>query len=348
MRMPDLFSEFTIGTMTSRNRLMMSPMSQNSATADGEATPWHMVHYGSRAVGGCGIVLMEDTAVSKEGRVSSKSLCLYNEGHVKSLRPIIQFCQENGAKVGIQLAHAGRKAWRDLRFDNVGRVSVDENAFSEEWGAPRALTVAEIEGIVKDFTHSAHLAIEAGFDFIEIHAAHGYLIHQFLSPITNKREDVYGSTPDGRSRFLLEVAKAVREAWPSEKPLFCRLPAHDGDEDGISEKDIVSLASTLKTIGVDLIDVAAGNVDPRCAVVTASDMQRVSSMIRQESGLPTTTVGAKNASHAKDLIEDGVMDLIAVGRPLLTNPYWLLATANGEQLIRHWPNQYKLAMPKIA
>lgn len=346
--MSSLFSEITIRQMRARNRLMMSPMSQNSATEDGAATSWHMVHYGSRAVGGCGIVLMEDTAVSAEGRVSSRSLCLFDERHVASLYPIISFCQDNGAKVGIQLAHAGRKAWRDHRLDDVGRVSTGNEAFAPDWGAPKALDAAQIDLIVEAFARSARLAVDAGFDFIEIHAAHGYLIHQFLSPVSNGRNDPYGKDSLGRLRLLVEITKAVRAAWPSDRPLFCRLPAQDGHPGGIRDADVLEIAGTLGELGVDVIDVAAGNVSPQCAVVSAANMQRVAAMIRQKLGLITTAAGAADPVHAKDLLDGGKVDLIAVGRPLLTNPYWLLGQADGEQRIHLWPKQYTLAMPKSA
>ncbi len=340
-----LFSEISIRDMRVRNRLMMSPMSQNSATESGEATDWHMVHYGSRAVGGCGIVLMEDTAVSAEGRVSSRSLCLYETAHADSLRPIVKFCQENGAKAGIQLAHAGRKAWRDRRMDDVGRVSTGAQAFAPDWGVPLPLGEVQIAGIVADFQNAAKMALAAGFDFIEIHAAHGYLIHQFLSPVSNRRMDAYGGSVEGRRRLLVEIIEAVRSVWPQERPLFCRVPAHDGHSGGLSEADVVEIAGLLSGLGIDIIDVAASNVSPECAVITAADMQRVSAMIRVATGLPTTTGGASDTAHAKELLDSGTLDVVAIGRPLLTNPYWLLANADGEQRSRLWPRQYTLAMP---
>lgn len=346
--MTDLFSEITIRQMRARNRLMMAPMSQNSATEQGDATHWHMVHYGSRAVGGCGVVLMEDTAVSSEGRVSSHSLCLYEGHHAESLDPIVSFSQSNGAKVGIQLAHAGRKAWRDCRMDDVGRLSTGTEAFAPDWGAPRELDGGGIAAVVEAFVRSAKLALAAGFDFIEIHAAHGYLIHQFLSPLCNKRDDAYGRTADGRLRLLAEITEAVRAVWPADRPLFCRLPAHDGHADGLSGRDVLEIARTVASLGVDMIDVAAGNVSPECRTVTADDMQRASMTIRETLGLATITTGVKDAAQAKELLDSGAMDMIAVGRPLLVNPYWLLANAEGEQRSRLWPKQYTLALPKTA
>ncbi|MER8843685.1 NADH:flavin oxidoreductase/NADH oxidase [Mesorhizobium australicum] len=342
----NLFSEIKIGQMRARNRLMMSPMSQNSASDDGNATNWHMVHYGSRAVGGCGIVLMEDTAISPAGRVSSRALCLYEEHHATSLQPVVSFCQENGAKVGIQLAHAGRKAWRDRRTADIGRVSTGTDAFAPDWGAPAALDDAGIGAIIQAFQHSAVLALRAGFDFIEIHAAHGYLLHQFLSPVSNNREDSYGVPAAGRRRLLLEVIAAVRAVWPPDKPLFCRLPAEDGHPDGLALDEVIEVAAVLGKLGVDMIDVAASNVSPECRIVTSGDMQRVSTLIRKKAGLATTTAGDPN--QAQDLLDSGTLDLIAVGRPLLTNPYWLLAHADDEQRTRLWPRQYTLAMPKSA
>ena len=341
-----LFSPFHLRKMKVRNRVMMSPMSQNSATETGEATNWHMVHYGSRAVGGCGIVLMEDTAVAENGRVSSKSLCLYDERHVAGLRDIVRFCQDHGAKVGIQLAHAGRKAWRDRREDDIGRVSTDEESFADDWGRPQALDEAEILSIVDDFVKSARLALLAGFDFIEIHAAHGYLIHQFLSPLSNRRDDGFGRNADGRQRLLLDVVRAVRDVWPEDRPLLCRLPAQDGHPDGLDEAAMIAIAGRLGEYGVDMLDVAASNVTPACETILPAQMHSAAAQIREIHRLPTTTAGAKDAEHANALLSSGTMDIIAIGRPLLTNPYWALAFAQEDDRAAIWPKQYLLAMPK--
>jgi len=341
-----LFSSFRLREMEVRNRLMMSPMSQNSATEAGEATNWHMVHYGSRAVGGCGIVLMEDTAVAESGRVSSRSLCLYDERHAVALRDIVSFCQANGAKVGIQLAHAGRKAWRDRRLDDVGRVSTDEERFADDWGRPRTLEQEEILAIVEDFVTSAHLALMAGFDFIEIHAAHGYLIHQFLSPLSNRRTDTFGGDCKGRERLLFEIVNAVRKVWPIDRPLLCRLPAQDGHAKGLDEQTIVEIAGRLGQSGVDMVDVAASNVSPACETILPAHMHSAAKQIRAAHNLPTTTAGAKDAEHANELLSNGTMDVIAIGRPLLTNPYWALSLAQEDDRTAIWPKQYVLAMPK--
>jgi 2,4-dienoyl-CoA reductase-like NADH-dependent reductase (Old Yellow Enzyme family) len=222
------------------------------------------------------------------------------------------------------------------------------NAFAPDWGTPKALDEAGIAAIVQAFARSVQLALQADFDFIEIHAAHGYLIHQFLSPISNKRDDGYGATGRGRLRLLTEIVKTVRALWPTDRPLFCRLPAHDGHSVGLSEMEVLHIAKTLGQLGVDVIDVAASNVSPECRIVTAADMQRVSAAIRNEVGLVTTTAGAADLEQAKELLGSGKVDLIAVGRPLLTNPYWLLGHADDEQRSQLWPKQYVLATPKTA
>ncbi len=340
-----LFEPYELGGMTLRNRVMMSPMSQNSASQTAEAGPWHLVHYGSRAVGGCGLILMEDTAVAENGRVSSRSLGLFNEAQAASLRPIVEFCKAQGSRVGIQLAHAGRKAYRDTRGGGIDLISTCEEGFDDRWSMPRCVATNEIQGLVSGFATSAALAASAGFDMIEIHAAHGYLIHQFLSPLTNKRMDAYGGSFANRSRFLLDVIEAIRNVWPNDRPIFCRVPAIDGHPGGLQREDVLALAAELKACGVHLIDVAAGNVSPACETVTPDQMKATAEAVRSTIDIPVAVAGASSADDAQSMVASRTCDLIAIGRPLLINPYWTLgaAAAAGDQEII--PKQYALAFP---
>jgi NADPH2 dehydrogenase len=340
-----LLGPTTIGNMTLRNRIMMSPMSQNSASQSGDAGPWHLVHYGSRAVGGCGLILMEDTAVAENGRVSSRSLALYNDSHAQSLKPIVDFCHEQGSKVGIQVAHAGRKAYRDTRGGGIDLVSTCQAPFDARWRTPRMVEKSEIGLLINRFAATARLAASAGFDAIEIHAAHGYLIHQFLSPITNERADEYGGALANRARFLLQVAESVRTQWPEERPLFCRLPASDGHTEGLQRHDVVELAAMLGERGVDVIDVAAGNVSPICATITSEAAKGTAKAVRAETDLPVVVGGATSTEAATRMLQDGICDIVAIGRPLLVDPYWPMSVASacGDRTLV--PSQYALAFP---
>jgi NADPH2 dehydrogenase len=252
-----LFEPLTLGELEIRNRIMMSPMSQRAASEDGRADDWHLVHYGSRAVGGCGLVMVEDTAVSPLGRTSRRALGLYTPEQAEALGRIVSFCHAQGAVVGVQLAHAGRKAFADSR-GGVGSVSASPEAFAPGWVAPLQASTEDLASVVGAFAGATRLASDAGFDVIEVHAAHGYLLHQFLSPLTNFRDDAYGGDGQARMRLLLEVVGAVRAQWPAGRPLFVRLPAGDGPGEGLGIGEMVECAYACMAAGADLIDISGG------------------------------------------------------------------------------------------
>jgi NADPH2 dehydrogenase len=252
-----LFDPLTLGETTIRNRIMMSPMSQRAAGEDARASDWHLVHYGSRAVGGCGLVMVEDTAVAPLGRTSRSALGIYELEQSDALRRIVSFCHAQGAAMGLQLAHAGRKALADSRGD-AGAISASPVAFGPGWAPPLQAGVEDIAELVAAFAASTSLAREAGFDVVEVHAAHGYLLHQFLSPLTNFRDDAYGGERKGRMRLLLEVVRAVRGQWPAGRPLFVRLPAGDGQSGGLTVEELVECVRVCVASGADLIDISGG------------------------------------------------------------------------------------------
>lgn len=335
----------SLAGMTLRNRVMMSPMSQNSAGADGAVTDWHFVHYGSRAVGGCGLILMEDTAISEAGRVSSQALSLFNQEHVLAIRPLVAFCQKQGAKVGIQLAHAGRKAYRDKKGHGVDLVSAGTTPFDASWATPQSATSDDIRGIASAFRTAAQCAADANFNMIEIHAAHGYLLHQFLSPLTNNRSDLYGGSAENRTRLLLEVLESVREVWPPDRPIFCRIPAADGHADGLQEDDILELVCILARNGVSAIDVAASNLTPDCTAISTATTHQVGKRIKSIHELAVVVGGMKTAEHLDEMLDGAICDLAAVGRPLLVDPYWAMNAAAYAGELALVPNQYRLAYP---
>ena len=252
-----LFEPLTLKGVTLRNRIMMSPMSQRAALEDGRAGDWHLVHYGSRAVGGCGLVMVEDTAVAPLGRTSSSALGLYDQDQASALERIVDFCHAQGAAVGLQLAHAGRKALADRRGE-AGSLAASPVSFGPGWVRPRAASAEDLAGVVDGFAGAALRAADAGFDVVEVHAAHGYLLHQFLSPLTNLREDDYGGDAAPRRRLLLEVVRAVRAQWPSQRPLFVRLPAGDGQAGGLGIEEMVDCACACLAGGADLVDLSGG------------------------------------------------------------------------------------------
>jgi 2,4-dienoyl-CoA reductase-like NADH-dependent reductase (Old Yellow Enzyme family) len=252
-----LFEPLTLRGVTLRNRIMMSPMSQRAALEDGRAGDWHLVHYGSRAVGGCGLVMIEDTAVAPLGRTSGSALGLYDHPQALALERIVGFCHSQGAAVGVQLAHAGRKALADRRGE-AGTLAASPVTFGPGWVQPRAASAEDLAGVVDGFARAALMAAEAGFDVVEVHAAHGYLLHQFLSPLTNLREDGYGGDAANRRRLLLEVVRAVRDRWPSQRSLFVRLPAGDGQAGGLGIEEVADCARACLAAGADLVDLSGG------------------------------------------------------------------------------------------
>ncbi|NQE48163.1 NADH:flavin oxidoreductase/NADH oxidase [Herbaspirillum rubrisubalbicans] len=347
-----LFSPLTLRGLTLPNRIAVSPMCQYSAT-DGLANDWHLVHLGSRAVGGAGLVLAEATAVLPEGRISSADLGIWKDEHIAPLRRITRFIEQQGAVPGVQLAHAGRKAsvlrpWvgpaASVPPADGGWVPQAPSAlaFDTTYTQPTALTPQDIAGLVQAFAKAAQRALAAGFKVIELHGAHGYLGHQFLSPLSNKRDDQYGGSFENRIRFLLETVRATRAVWPDELPLLVRLSATDWAEGGWTPEETVALSIRLRELGVDLVDVSTGGNLPAAAIPVGPGYQTgFAAQVKAQAGIATGTVGMiTDAIQAEHVLRTGQADLVLLARELLRDPYWPMHAA---QQLRHemaWPPQY--------
>ena len=351
-----LFSPLQLRSVSLPNRIGVSPMCQYSAH-DGIASDWHLVHLGSRAQGGVGLVIFEAAAILPEGRISPGDLGLWSDAHISALERIVQFVHSQGARAAIQLAHAGRKASTKIPFAVSGPLSTAEDdwqpvapsalAFSSDYALPLALDQAGINAIIDAFAQAARRALKAGFDAVEIHAAHGYLLHQFLSPLANQRTDSYGGSFQNRSRFALQVVDAVRAAWPAHLPLLIRISATDWVTGGWSVDESVQLASLLKEHGVDLVDVSSGGQVPDAKIPVAPGFQvEFAARIRREANIPTAAVGLiTDPVHANAIIAQGEADLILLGRELLRDPYWPLHAAATLGEPASWPPQYLRAAP---
>jgi 2,4-dienoyl-CoA reductase-like NADH-dependent reductase (Old Yellow Enzyme family) len=329
----------------------MSPMCQYSAF-DGYANNWHLVHYGSRAVGGASLIIQEATAVSQEGRITPGDLGLYKEEHIDQLRQITTFIHQHGAVAGVQLAHAGRKAGcarpreggKQLKIDEGGWQTVSSSAltFNPEDELPAELGEDGIKKVIYDFKIAAGRAFKAGYKVVEIHAAHGYLIHQFLSPVSNHRNDQYGGSFENRIRLIVDIVKAVKSEWPSELPLFVRISATDWVEGGWNPDEVVKLAAILKTEGADLIDCSSGGLVPWQKIRLGPGYQVLfAERIKKESGILTGAVGMITEAHqAEEILAKKQADLILLGREMLRNPYFALQAAKkiDEEIV--WPLQY--------
>jgi NADPH2 dehydrogenase len=317
--MAKLFSPFRLKNLELKNRVVMSPMCQYAAEADGCANNWHLVHYGSRAVGGAGMICVEASAVEARGRISERDLGLYDDRHVEGLERIVQFSHANGAKVGIQLAHAGRKA--DLQGERI--VAPSAIRFSDHYQQPAALTLDEIGEVVRAFGRAAQRAVAAGMDMLEIHAAHGYLIHQFLSPYSNHRTDPYGGSFENRVRFAVDVIREVRRNMPEGMPLFIRVSAVEYVENGYSFEEMIEMCRVFQREGVDLIDVSSGGNVPVAPHVYPGYQVKYAEGIRNALRIPVMAVGLlEEPKLAESVLQDERADLIAIGRGMLRNPLW--------------------------
>lgn len=343
-----LFEPLPLGPVQLPNRIMMSPMSQNSAVG-GLASTWHLVHYGARAVGGCGLVMVEDTAVEERGLVSTTGLGLYEDRQGDALSSVARFCREQGAVPGIQLAHAGRKALRDRAGSGSGSIAPTTVPFGDQWQPPRAADQAEIKAVVAAFAAAARRAAEAGFGLLEIHAAHGYLLHQFLSPVTNTRTDEYGAGPDGRARLLAEVVAAVRETAPSSA-LMVRLPAGDAMAGGLGPEEVARVAASAAGLGADAVDIAVSAIVPLAAGLPVSGEQvACARQVRARSNLPVAVGGGiGTAMQAEEALLGGTRDIVALGKTLLSDPYWPIRAAGELDLAPMWPRQYPLAAAAVS
>ncbi|NCD70884.1 NADPH dehydrogenase NamA [Mucilaginibacter agri] len=353
--MANLFSPLTIKNLQLKNRIVVSPMCEYSST-DGFANNWHLVHLGSRAIGGAALIITEAAAVSPEGRISYGDLGIWKDEHIEKLKEITDFVHEQGAYIGTQLAHAGRKASREKPWlGNAQLLANNENGwdtvgaspipFTETEHAPIALDKAGIEQVKADFKAAAIRADKAGFDMIELHGAHGYLINQFLSPLTNKRTDEYGGSFENRTRFLLELIDSVHEVWPSEKALFVRISSTEWVDGGWTADDSVALVKVLKTKGVDLIDCSSGGNSPLQKIPIGPGYQvEFAERIKKEADVLTGAVGLITTSkQADEIISNGQADLVLLAREFLRDPHFPLRAAHELNVDIKWPDQYDRA-----
>jgi 2,4-dienoyl-CoA reductase-like NADH-dependent reductase (Old Yellow Enzyme family) len=355
----DLLSPLAIRGVTLRNRIVMSPMCQYSAI-DGLPNDWHFVHVGSRAAGGVGLVFVEATAVTADGRISPGDTGIWSDAHADAFRRIAAFVKSQGAVPGIQLAHAGRKAscdvpWRggaqlalgDGGWETVGPSAV---AFQEGERPPREIDVRGIDAIVDAFEAAARRALTAGFEVLEIHSAHGYLLHEFLSPLANRRTDEYGGSLENRMRLVLRVAERLRGVMPPELPLLIRISATDWVEGGWDIAQSVELARRVKSLGVDLVDASSGGMTPHAQIPVGKGYQvPLARRIRDDAKIATGAVGLiTDFQQANDIITGGDADLVFVGRELLREPYWAIKAQQTLGAEPAWPLQYGYAVKRRA
>jgi 2,4-dienoyl-CoA reductase-like NADH-dependent reductase (Old Yellow Enzyme family) len=354
--MPHLFEPITFRDLTLVNRIVVSPMCQYSST-DGFANDWHFVHLASRAVGGAGLVFTEATAVTADGRISPDDLGIWADVHVGALARIVRFVKGEGSAAGMQLAHAGRKGSTHPPAAGGGAVPESEGGwqpigptdlqFADNYPRPRAMTRLDIAAAVDAFRQAAERAEHAGFDVIEVHAAHGYLIHEFLSPISNPRTDEYGGSFDNRIRLCLEIVEAVRHAWPERKPLFVRLSATDWVADGWDIEQSVELARRLSGLGVDLIDCSSGGLVPYQTIPLAPGYQvPFAERIRRDAAIATGAVGLITMpTQANEILQREQADCVVLAREMLRDPFWPLRAGRELGYPVPWPTQYLRAAP---
>jgi 2,4-dienoyl-CoA reductase-like NADH-dependent reductase (Old Yellow Enzyme family) len=350
--MSHLFSPLKIKNVELKNRIVVSPMCEYSSE-DGFANDWHLVHLGSRAVGGAALIITEANAVSPEGRISPHDLGIYKDEHIAKLKEITDFIHKHGAASGTQLAHAGRKASHHRPWEGGGQIAPDEPhgwqtfspgaiAFTEKEHAPEELDKAGIEKIKADFKAAAARAHKAGFKVIELHGAHGYLIHEFLSPLSNKRTDEYGGSFENRIRFLLEVIESVKEVWPEENPLFLRISASDWTEGGWTIEDSIKLAEVVKNKGIDLVDCSSGGNVAAAKIPVGPGYQVPFAEAVRKTGILTGAVGMiTEPLQADSIIQTGHADLVFLAREMLRDPYFPLRAAHQLGHEVQWPKQYE-------
>jgi 2,4-dienoyl-CoA reductase-like NADH-dependent reductase (Old Yellow Enzyme family) len=346
-----LFSPIALRDVTSRNRLWVAPMCQYSSV-DGAPNDWHLVHLGARASGGAGVVITEAAAVSPEGRISPQDAGIWSDDHIDGWKRVTDFIRSQGALSAIQVAHAGRKASSRRPWDGTGTAPASEGGW--EGVAPSAMAYASMpepkeldaQGIAKvidDFGQAARRSHDAGFDMVEIHAAHGYLLHQFLSPLSNLRTDEYGGSFDNRVRLLIDVIDATRKNWPERLPVLVRISATDWVDGGWDIEQSIELSRLMGEHGVDLVDVSSGGADPRQEITPTPGYQvPLAQRIRAEANIPTGAVGLiRSAQQSEEIITSGAADVVLLGRPFLSDPAWPLHAARDLGIdVDYWPNQY--------
>jgi len=354
--MNHLFEPLKLRDVTLRNRIGIPPMCQYSAS-DGMATDWHFVHYGSRAVGGAALMIIEATAVTPQGRISPGDLGLWDDKQIEPLARVARFCEGQGCVAAVQLAHAGRKGSTGLGWQRAGTLDASNGGwpivapsalpFDKDYAVPQALDEAGIRQIVARFAAATERARDAGLRVLEIHAAHGYLIHEFLSPLTNLRTDAYGGSFENRTRFAREVVAAVRAKWPERLPLLIRLSATDWVEGGWNVEETVELCRALRGMGVDLVDVSSGGQVATAKIPVGPGFQtEFAARVRREAGVPTAAVGLITApAQADHIVRTGQADLVLIGREILRNPYWPMNAAHALGHAATWPPHYLRAAP---
>lgn len=350
-----LFSPLRLRGLEFRNRVFVSPMCQYSSR-DGYADEWHLVHLGSRAAGGAALVMAEATAVSPEGRISPGDTGLWSDAHTEAFRPVAAFIKSQGAAPGVQLAHAGRKASTDVPWRGGKPLKAEEGGwqteapsalpFAEGWPAPREMTRKDIERVVTQFEAAARRSLAAGFEVVEIHMAHGYLLHEFLSPLSNRRGDEYGGSLAARAQFPLKVAEAVRRAWPEELPVFVRVSATDWVEGGWDVEECVRFAGWLRELGVDLVDCSSGGLVPGARIPVGPGYQvPFAAAVRRGAGIATGAVGMiTEPEQAEQIVAAGEADAVFLARAMLRDPYWALRAARALGAEAPWPVQYRRAV----
>ncbi|MBN1959193.1 MAG: NADH:flavin oxidoreductase/NADH oxidase [Desulfuromonadales bacterium] len=352
--MSQLFSPLKLRDLTIPNRIFLSPMCQYSSP-DGTPNNWHLIHLGTRAVGGAGLILSEATAVSPRGRISPDDLGLWADEQVKPFSELVRFIKDRGCIAGVQLAHAGRKASVDAPWRGGKPLERSERGwepcapssipFATTHPVPQELTRADLERIEEDFSQAAIRALKAGFQIAEVHAAHGYLLHQFLSPLSNQRSDEYGGTLDNRMRFPLRIAQAVRKIWPEKLPVFVRISATDWVEGGWDLDQAIIFSEKLSSQGIDLIDCSSGGLVADAIIPAGPGFQvPFAESIRQATGIKTAAVGLiTEPEQAEQIISAGRADAVLLGRELLRNPYWPMQAARQLGADIRWPSQYERA-----
>ena len=353
-----LFSPLSLRELTLANRIVVSPMCQYSAK-DGNAGDWHLMHLGNLSVSGPGLVMVEATAVEPRGRITYGDLGLYSDDNEAALRRIVSFCRQyGGSRLGLQLAHAGRKGSDHLPWEEHGRPLAPEEgawttvgpsavSYGDAWPRPQALDAAGLEAVIQAFVQATRRAARLDFDLLEMHAAHGYLLHEFLSPLSNTRSDAYGGSRENRMRFPLEVFSAMREAWPASKPLGVRISATDYADGGWDIMDSLAFAQELKDRGCDFIDVSGGGLVPHQRLAVGPGYQVPwAARIRQEVGIPAMTVGMINQpQQAEEIIARGQADLVALARGMLYDPRWTWHAAEELWVDLEYPPQYRRCHP---
>ena len=355
--MTALFDSFTSRGLTLPHRIVVSPMCEYSSD-DGFANDWHLVHLGTRAVGGAALVITEATAVTAEGRISPQDLGIYKDAHVEMLQRIVRFVHAQGSAAGMQLAHAGRKGSTARPWDGGAKVSHEHGgwtpvapsavAFADNYPLPRALETSDVAGVVDAFRDAAIRARNAGFDMVEIHGAHGYLIHEFLSPLSNRRTDNYGGSFDNRIRLCLEVVDAVREVWPERSPVWLRISSTDWVEGGWDVDQSVELARRVHARGVDLVDCSSGGLAMNQQIKLGPGYQvPFSERIKREANVPTGAVGLiTSAKQAEEIVRSGQADCVIIAREFLRDPYLPLHWAQELGVKVSWPAQYLRSAPE--